>query len=168
VAKRNAGELIAGAVVLAAAAGFLGYAVANTGRTSVSGYTLRAAFDNITGISVGSPVRLAGVQVGSVTGALIDPQSYRAVLTFTVQPSVKLPDDSSAEIATEGLLGGNSLSLTPGGSNKMLADGGRITITQSAASIEQLLGKFIYNVGDLSSNVQKMLSQDQKKQDAPK
>ena len=168
MATRNAGELIAGAVVLAAAAGFLGYAVANTGRTTVSGYTLRAAFDNISGINVGSPVRLAGVQVGSVTAARIDPQSYRAVLKFTVQPAVKLPDDSSAEITTDGLLGGNSLTLTPGGSEKMLAEGGQITITQSPVSIEQLLGKFIYNVGDLSSNVQKQLDQNQKKQDAPK
>jgi phospholipid/cholesterol/gamma-HCH transport system substrate-binding protein len=167
VAKRNAGELIAGAIVLAAAAGFLGYAVANTGRTSVSGYTLHAAFDNISGIAVGSPVRVAGVQVGTVTGSRIDLQSYRAVLTFTVQRSVKLPDDSSAQITTEGLLGGNSLSLAPGGSEKMLADGGQITITQSAANIEDLLGKFIYNVGSLSGNVQKMLDQDQK-QDAPK
>jgi len=145
VAKRNAGELIAGAIVLAVAAGFLGYAVANTGRSPVAGYTLHAAFDNISGISVGSPVRLAGVQVGSVTGARIDTQ-----------------------ITTEGLLGGNSLSLTPGGSEKMIADGGQITITQSAANIEDLLGKFIYNVGDLSGNVQKMLNQDQKKQDPPK
>jgi phospholipid/cholesterol/gamma-HCH transport system substrate-binding protein len=168
VAKRNAGELIAGAIVLAAAAGFLGYAVANTGRTTVSGYTLHAAFDNISGISVGSPVRLAGVQVGSVTGARVDPQSYRAVLSFTVQPSVKLPTDSSAEITTEGILGGNSLSLTPGGEEKMLADGAQITITQSPVSIEQLLGKFIYNVGELSSNVQKQLDANQKKQDAPK
>ena len=168
MAKRNAGELIAGAIVLAVAAGFLGYAVANTGRSPVAGYTLHAAFDNISGISVGSPVRLAGVQVGSVTGARIDTQTYRAVLTFTVQRSLQLPDDSSAQITTEGLLGGNSLSLTPGGSEKMIADGGQITITQSAANIEDLLGKFIYNVGDLSGNVQKMLNQDQKKQDPPK
>ena len=164
MATRNAGELIAGAVVLAAAAGFLGYAVANTGRSTVSGYRLNAAFDNISGINVGSPVRLAGVQVGSVTGARIDPQSYRAVLTFTVQPAVKLPEDSSAEITTEGLLGGNSLSLTPGGDEKMLADGGEIKITQSPVSIEQMLGKFIYNVGELSSNVQKELDQNRKKQ----
>ena len=167
MARRNAGELIAGAVVLVAAAGFLGYAVANTGRSTVSGYTLRAAFDNISGISIGSPVRLAGVQIGSVTGARIDAQSYRAVLTFTVQPAVKLPEDSSAEITTEGLLGGNALSVTPGGEERMLADGGEIKITQSPVSIEQLLGKFIYNVGELSTNVQKELDQNRKKQEAP-
>ena len=167
MAQRNAGELIAGAVVLVAAAGFLGYAVANTGRKTVSGYTLHAAFDNISGVAVGAPVRLAGVQVGTVTGVRVDPETYRAVVTFTVQPSVKLPSDSSAEITSESLLGGNSLTLQPGGSDKMLASGGEVTITQSPVSIEQLLGKFIYNVGELSSNVQKQLEQNKKKQEAP-
>ena len=165
--QRNPAELIAGAVVLLGAAGFLGYAVANTGRATVSGYTLHAAFDNISGIAVGAPVRLAGVQVGSVTAAQIDPESYRAVLTFTVQSSIKLPTDSSAMITSESLLGGNSLSLQPGGEEKMLANGGAITITQSPASLEDLLGKFIYNVGQLSTNVQKQLDQNQK-QPAPK
>ena len=45
----------------------------------------------------------------------------------------------------------------------MLADGGEVTITQSAVSFEQLIGKFIFNVSDLSSNVQKSL-----KEQAPK
>jgi phospholipid/cholesterol/gamma-HCH transport system substrate-binding protein len=112
-------------------------------------------------------IRLAGVQVGTVAAVRIDPETYRAVLTFTVQPSVKLPSDSSAEITSESLLGGNSLSLQPGGSEKMLANGGEVTITQSPVSIEQLLGKFIYNVGELSSNVQKQLDQNKKKQEAP-
>ena len=51
------------------AVGFLGYAVANTGRTPVSGYTLHASFDRIDGLAVGADVRVAGVKVGSVTVA---------------------------------------------------------------------------------------------------
>ena len=72
-----------------------------------------------------------------------------------------MPEDSSAEIASDGLLGGKVLALVPGGSEKMLANNGRITITQSPASLEQLLGKFIFNVSDLSSNVQKSLKENQ-------
>ena len=59
---------------------------------------------------------------------------------------MKLPDDSSAEITSEGLLGGNYLSLAPGGDEKMLPPGGRVTITQSAVNIEHLLGKFIFSM----------------------
>jgi phospholipid/cholesterol/gamma-HCH transport system substrate-binding protein len=155
MARRNVSELIAGAAVLAVAIGFLGYAVAHTGRTTVSGYQLTAKFDHIDGLNDGSDVRLAGVKVGSVTGEQIDPQTYQAVVTLSVQPSIKLPKDSSAEITSDGLLGGKYLSLTPGGDTAILPPGGQITITQSAVSLEQLLGKFIFSITDLSSETRK-------------
>ncbi len=161
MATRNVTELLAGAVVLAVAVGFLGYAVANTGRTATSGYTLNARFERIDGITPGSDVRLAGVKIGRVSSTRIDPKTYQADISFTVQSDIKLPTDSSAEISSDGLLGGKVLALVPGGDDKMLADGGRLQITQSAVSLEQLLGKFIFSVGDLSSNVQKSLKENQ-------
>ncbi len=137
MAQRNLTELVAGAVVLMVAAGFLGYAVANTGRTTIHGYTLRAKFERIDGLSAGSDVRLAGVKVGSILATSVDPKSYQATVMFSVQPSLRLPTDSSAEISSDGLLGGKTLALVPGGDEKMLADGAEVTITQSAVSLEQ-------------------------------
>lgn len=160
MAKRRLSELAAGAAVLVVAIGFLGYAVANTGRGTVAGYSLHAKFERIDGLTLGSDVRLAGVKVGTITAAGVDPKTYQAMVTFTVAPNLHLPKDSSAEITSDGLLGGKFLSLVPGGDEKMLADGGEVTITQSAVSLEQLLGKFIFSVGDLASNVQKQLHQD--------
>jgi len=161
MAQRNVSELLAGAVVLAVAVGFLGYAVANTGRGSVGGVTLHANFERADGLSPGSDVTIAGVKVGRVVATDIDAKTYQAAITFTVRPDIKVPTDSSAEISSDGLVGGKSLSIVPGGDDKMLADGGRIQITQSAASLEQMLGKFIFSVSDLSSNVQKSLKENQ-------
>jgi phospholipid/cholesterol/gamma-HCH transport system substrate-binding protein len=161
MAQRNVSELLAGAVVLLAAAGFMGYAVVNSGRTTGTGYTLNANFERIDGLGLGSDVRLAGVKIGRIVAASINPKTYQAQIRFTVQDDIKLPTDSSAEISSDGLLGGKVLSLVPGGAEKMLADGGQVTITQSAVSLEQLLGKFIFSVGDLSSNVQKSLRENQ-------
>lgn len=160
MAQRNLTELFAGAAVLLVAAGFLGYAVVNTGRAQVSGITLRAKFDRIDGLAVGSDVRLAGVKVGQVTSTRIDPATYQAVVTMTLQPGLRLPKDSSAEVSSEGLLGGKSIAVVPGGDDAMLADGGEFSITQSSVSLEQLLGKFIFSVSDLSANVQKQLDQN--------
>ena len=154
---RRSSEIAAGAAVLAGAAGFLVYAVASTGRAKVGGYTLHAAFDNVGGIATGADVRVAGLKVGSVTGLAIDPRSYQAVATFTVQSDIKLSVDSSATIATGGLLGGNFISLATGGDDKMLPDGGTIGVTQSAVNLEDLLGKFIFNVGNLSEVAQKQM-----------
>ena len=165
MARRSVTEIAAGAAVLLVAAGFLFYAVANTGRGALGGYTLHASFDNVGGISTGSDVRISGLKVGSVTALTIDPKTYQAVATFTVQSNIKLSEDSSATVATGGLLGGNFISLATGGDDKMLGDGGTITVTQSAVNLEDLLGKFIFNVGSLADAAQKQM--DTLKKTAP-
>lgn len=156
-AKRSFAELATGGVVILLAAGFLAYALINTGRSTTGGMHLSAQFNNIGTVSTGSDVRVSGVKVGSVTGVRIDPQSYMAVLDLTVRPDLKLPTDSSAVISTGGFLGTSFVSLAPGGSDKDLQDGGNITITQSATNLEDLLGKFIFNVGSLADATQKSL-----------
>ena len=85
MASRNVAEMLTGAVVLLITAGFLAYAVAHSGRSSVSGYPLIARFDHIDGLTVGSDVRMAGVKVGTIADARIDQESYLAVVTLTVQ-----------------------------------------------------------------------------------
>ena len=149
MAGRNPVELVTGAVVLVVAAGFLTYAVANNGTSRGSGYRLHAAFDHIDGLSVGSDVRMAGVKVGSVLDTTIDPRSYLAEVTLSVRDDIKLPTDSSAEVTSDGLLGGKYLALSPGGSERILPPGGTITVTQGSVSLEQLLGKFIFSVTDM-------------------
>ncbi|HEX3350440.1 MAG TPA: outer membrane lipid asymmetry maintenance protein MlaD [Acetobacteraceae bacterium] len=169
MARRNNAELSAGLVVIVVAIVFLGYAVASTGHGPSSGYTLTARFNSISGLSTGSDVRLAGVPVGRVTSERIDPSTYQAVITFSVRDDLKLPTDSSAQITSDGLLGGVYLSLSPGGDEKMLPSGGTVQITQGAVSLEELLGKFIFSVSDLSENVRKQLQADQQRdKEAPK
>ncbi|NKE46596.1 outer membrane lipid asymmetry maintenance protein MlaD [Roseomonas frigidaquae] len=145
---RSYAEILAGALVLLVAGSFLAYAVTNSGRGGFSGpaLTLSAKFDRIDGLAPGADVRVAGVKVGSVVDQRIDPQTFLAVLTMRIDASLRMPSDSSAEIASEGLLGGRFVSLVPGGSERILADGAEITITQSAISLESLLGRFIFSM----------------------
>ena len=152
MASRNAAEVITGAVVLLAAAGFMAYAVSHSGRGGVTGYPLLAKFDRIDGLNVGADVRLAGVKVGAVISARIDPKSFLAEVNFTVQNGIALPKDSSAEITSDGLLGGKYLSLVPGGDTVALLPGQVVTITQSAISLEQLLGKFIFSASEMKNS----------------
>lgn len=145
---RSLAEVLAGAVVVLVAVAFLAYAVTNSGRSGLSGpgVTLTAKFDRIDGLAPGADVRIAGVKVGSVVDQRIDPQTFLAVLTLRVDGALRLPSDSSAEIASEGLLGGRFVSIVPGGSERIIADRGEITITQSAVSLESLLGRFIFSM----------------------
>lgn len=155
MARRHTGEILTGAAVLLVAVGFLVYAVAHTGRGSIAGYELHASFDHIDGMGAGSDVRLAGVKVGSVLQARIDPKTYLANVTLTVRNGLDLPKDTSAEVTSEGLLGGKFLNLTPGGDPSTLQPGQTITITQSSVSLEQLLGKFIFSVTNMVNAVNK-------------
>ena len=132
--------------MLLAAAAFLAFAVARSGRTAVSGYTLYARFEHIDGLGVGSDVRLAGVKVGSVDNERIDPETFQAVVSLSVRNDIKLPKDTGAIITSESLLGGKYISLQPGGDETILQPGQNITITQSSVSIEELLGKFIFSM----------------------
>jgi phospholipid/cholesterol/gamma-HCH transport system substrate-binding protein len=159
---RSLAEVLAGALVLLVAASFLAYAVSNSGRsTGISGsaLTLRAQFDRIDGLAPGADVRIAGVKVGSVVDQRIDPQTFQAVLTLRVDSALSLPTDTSAEITSEGLLGGRYVALVPGGADQTLRDGQKIELTQSAVSLEALLGRFIFSVTELAGQRQQQEQQ---------
>jgi phospholipid/cholesterol/gamma-HCH transport system substrate-binding protein len=148
---RSLAEVLTGAVVLAVAAVFLGYAILHGGRAPMTdGIALSAAFDRVDGLNQGADVKIGGVKVGTVTGLAIDPQSFQAVATMRVRADLRLPRDSSAEIQSEGLLGGKYISLVPGGADALLGDGGRITETQGSISLESLLGRFIFSVTQMN------------------
>jgi phospholipid/cholesterol/gamma-HCH transport system substrate-binding protein len=149
--RHGVAEVLTGAIVLVVAIGFLAFAVAHSGRTAGSGYSLQARFDHIDGLSVGGDVRIAGVKVGTVTETRIDPKSFSAIVTLTVRDGIELPKDSAASIVSESLLGGKYISLSPGGDDTVLKPGQSITITQSSVSLEELLGKFIFSVTSLNS-----------------
>jgi phospholipid/cholesterol/gamma-HCH transport system substrate-binding protein len=145
MARHNPAELVTGAVVLAAAGAFLVFAVANTGRSfASSGYPLHASFDHVDGLSAGADVRIAGVKVGSIQAIRLDPKTYLADVSFTIASGVKLATDSSATVATDGLLGSKYLAVAVGGEEKDLPPGGEITITQGSVNLESLLGKYIF------------------------
>jgi phospholipid/cholesterol/gamma-HCH transport system substrate-binding protein len=160
--RRSLAEILTGALVLVVALGFLIYAVGNSGRslTRSGDIELTARFDRIDGLQPGADVRIGGVKVGSVLDQRIDPVTFLAVLRLQVDSALKLPTDTSAEITSESLLGGKYVALVPGGEEKVLGSGDQITITQSAVSLESLLGRFIFSVTELASNRQDQEGQE--------
>ncbi|WP_421991417.1 outer membrane lipid asymmetry maintenance protein MlaD [Roseococcus sp.] len=149
---RSIAEVATGAIVLAAAGIFLVYAVLQSGRSpQTSGIALTAQFDRIDGLNSGADVRIGGVKIGSVTDLRIDPRTFQAEVAMRVRSDLRLPNDSSAEITSEGLLGGKYVSIVPGGADRLLADGGRITETQGSVSLESLLGRFIFSVTQVNA-----------------
>lgn len=143
--KRNLIETIMGGVVLAVAAFFLVFAYTTADVTAVAGYTVTAKFDRVDGLNPGSDVRMSGIKVGTVLSQRLDPKDYLAVVTISIEPSVKLPADTSASITADSLLGSKYLNLSPGGAEEMLKPGGEIRLTQGSVDLFALLGQMIFS-----------------------
>ncbi|MEE8532395.1 MAG: outer membrane lipid asymmetry maintenance protein MlaD [Alphaproteobacteria bacterium] len=138
-------ETLIGAVVLVVAIAFITMAYTRSDVKTVKGYTVLAQFTAIDGLNVGDDVRISGIKVGSVTDQTLDYDYFRAIVHMSIDPAVELPEDTTAAVVSEGLLGGKYVALEPGGDDELITDGGEITLTQSSVNLESLLGKFIYS-----------------------
>lgn len=145
--NRSLIETVMGAVVLLVAALFVMFVYEKRTVATGDGYDVVAAFDNVAGIAAGSDVRIGGIKVGTITSMALDEETYRAQVNMRLKPNVKLPDDSSASIVSEGLLGGKYVQLVPGADDRMLEQGGEIRYTQSSVNLEEMIGKFMFSGG---------------------
>ncbi len=115
-------------------------------------YVVTAKFRDIGDLKVGAPVSMAGVQVGRVAAIGFDSQDFKAVVTMRIDDKFnQIPTDSSANIYTQGLLGGQYIGLSPGGAETYLKNHGEITFTNSALVLEKLIGQFLANFNKSSS-----------------
>ena len=145
---RSLVETIIGGVVLSVAVLFLVFAYRTADIGAVDGYELMARFDRVDGLQSGSDVRVSGIKVGTIVGQTLDPQTFLAVVRMSIEDSVKLPVDTTAEVLSDGLLGSKYLALVPGGEDKNIEPGGEVKYTQGPVSLESLIGRLIFSAGD--------------------
>ncbi len=146
--KRNFIETALGALVIAVAATFLMFSINTAKVGKVSGYELNARFSGIGGLGVGDNVLISGVKVGSVIAVTLDPETFLALVKMSIDNGIKVPTDTAALISSESLLGGRYLQLEPGADEEVLQPGGMVQFTQAPQNLEQLLGQFIFSMGD--------------------
>ena len=142
--RQNTLETLLGAVIIIGAFIFAYTLYNSADLTPAGGIELQAEFSDVSGLSVGDDVFLAGIKIGQVSSYEIDKMTYLARLTFRVQPDMYLPSDTSARIVAKSLLGGYVLELSPGANEDMLKDGDVIYDTVDPVSLTDLLGKFVF------------------------
>ncbi|MDP4577161.1 MAG: outer membrane lipid asymmetry maintenance protein MlaD [Burkholderiaceae bacterium] len=128
---------------------FLALKVSNL--TSMAGgptYSVVAYFDDIGGLKPRAAVRGAGVVVGRVSSIDFDDQRYQARVLLEIDSGVEFPKDTSAQILTSGLLGEKYIGLSPGADPQPLKNNDRITMTQSAVVLENIISQFLFNRDD--------------------
>ncbi len=141
-------DLVVGLFVLGGflALGYLTFQIGGLSGRVPGGFELIATFDEIGGLRERAPIAISGVKVGQVKGVELD-DFLRARVHLDLDPSLELPVDSSAAIRTSGLLGDQYIALEPGAEVDMLQSGEEIAYTESALSIERLIGKFMNDAG---------------------
>jgi len=109
-------------------------------------YRVRAQFENIGGLKEGAPVSMAGVKIGRVESIGFDMDLFKAVVTLRIDGHYnRIPNDSDASIFTAGLLGGQYIGISPGGSEEYLHDGDQIEFVQDAIVLENLISKYLFS-----------------------
>lgn len=141
-------DLAVGLFVLAglAALAYISIQVGGMAYTGPGGLRVYASFEEVGGLRTRAPIAIAGVKVGQVSDIELDPD-LRARVTLDLDPSLRLPVDSSARIVTSGLLGDQFIALEPGAEEDILQSGDEIDFTESAISLESLIGKFVNDAG---------------------
>ena len=140
---KSAIEATIGFFVIAVAAVFLYVLVGNDNSFGRASYEVEASFRSVSGINVGSDVRIGGIKVGTVTNLELDKDNYMAVIRLSLPNEIEIPEDSYIQISSEGLLGGSYISLDPGASDNFVQPGGEIENTQDSIDFLTLLMRMV-------------------------
>ena len=144
--RSNIFETFIGAIVIILAVSFLFYSFSITDKNTEGTYNINATFSRIDGIQIGSDVRLSGIKIGSVSKSSLNQTTYEAQLALIIDNSIKIPDDSSAKITMDGLLGSNYISIEPGGSEIYLSENDYLLYTQGSVDLIGLVGEALFSV----------------------
>ena len=122
-------------------------------------YEIRARMEQVSGLQVGAPVWLAGVNVGSVSEIIFIPSDSSGKTCVEVRMKIKksvqkyIRRDSKARIGTLGLLGDKYVAITLGSADQpMLEDGDYIQCT-SPIDFEELLSRSVNVVDDVTEAI---------------
>ena len=105
---------------------------------------INSSFFDIGNINLGNDVKINGVKVGEITGISLDQESYMAIITSTVDQSIKIPNDSTFKISNNGFLGSPYIEIELGNS-KISFNNNDYTINNvDAVSFEEIINNFIF------------------------
>ena len=146
--KSNTFEAIVGAFVIIISVVFLFFGFSTMKIQNSDSYNVSALFNRIDGIKNGSDIRMSGIKIGTVVSQELDNSSFEAKVLMSIDSKILIPDDSSAKITSDGLLGGNYISIEPGGSDIYLLNNEEIFFTQGSVDLIGLVGEALFSVED--------------------
>ncbi len=144
--KKYSKETVVGIFVVIGlfAIGYMTVNLGNVGFLGDSNYRLEARFNTVTGLRVGNPIQMLGLEIGRVAKFTMDQENQLAIVLLEINKGIEIYDDAIASIKTEGLIGDKYISIDAGGGGDLLADGDSITDTESPTDIMELVSKYAF------------------------
>ena len=146
--RSNIFESIVGAFVILISVLFLFSGFSSMKFNNSDNYNISAFFNRIDGIKIGSDIRMSGIKIGTVARQELDNSTFEAKVFMSIDSKILIPDDSSAKITSDGLLGGNYISIEPGGSDIFLLNNEEVLFTQGSVDLIGLVGEALFSVDD--------------------
>lgn len=128
--------------------------------------TFKTVFDDVKGLRRGSPVRMGGVDIGSVSSVAYGENAKDAriyvEMSVVAEEARRIRSDSVASIEGKGLLGDKMIVVTVGGSDKSRVPPGSQIPSESSDDISEMMAK----LGQLSVHVEKVVGNLERTTDA--
>ena len=138
---------------------YLTFKLAEEAFTPKDVYRVYAVFDNISGLTKGAKVEMAGIPIGKV-GKIELTNKGKAKVELLIYKNYKIQEDAKAVIRTYGVLGDKFIDIKPGVSTVYLTPGSMIAYTQGAISVDEILA----SIGPAVEGLKELLGTEEGKQ----
>ena len=107
-------------------------------------FQINSSFFDVGNISIGNDVKINGVKVGEVINIKLDQENYMAIITSSIDKTIKIPDDSLFKISNNGFIGSSFIEIQLGNSVDHLKNNDYSNKNIDAVSLEEVINNFIF------------------------
>ena len=107
-------------------------------------FLINSSYFDIGNTTIGNDVKINGVKVGEVFNIKLDPVTYMAIITSSIDKSINIPDDSVFKISNNGFIGSSYIEIQLGNSEEILKNNDYSVNNIDAVSLEEIINNFIF------------------------
>jgi phospholipid/cholesterol/gamma-HCH transport system substrate-binding protein len=117
-------------------------------------YSLKTRFDNVAGLKTGSPVRVAGFEVGMVTALEFSGEKIDVTFEVNKEQRNRITTGSTAKLGSISLLGESAVDITPSTAGTPIPDGGLVPSGKAASQISDVTDQESQGLDQLTKLIQ--------------
>ena len=107
-------------------------------------FQINSSFFDIGNINIGNDVKIKGVKVGEVSSISLDEENYMAIITSSINESIRIPNDSIFKISNNGFIGSPYIEIELGNSEVSFENNDYTINNVDAISLEEIINNFIF------------------------